>query len=102
MAREVKLDQYDQRCFDNVYEMLKDVRAKQELKDMLKEFEERTDEWGDTQWCITLEYALEAIEGIVAYERGYEGNDYWHETYYDNFHFEKWREVDGIVYSNPA
>lgn len=76
--------------FDRIKSMLTDDRALGEIEDAIKMKQTTEDIIYDDVWegnilingdYVTLDVLLDCIEGVIAYEHGYEGNDYWRETF---------------------
>ena len=85
-----RLDNCYKEQFDRIKSMLKDDRALGEIEDAINRKNTTEDIIHDDVWdgdiqvngdYVTLDDFLDCIEGVIAYEHGYEGNDYWRETF---------------------
>ena len=81
----VRLNKCDREAIEKCKATLHDDRAKWELEDFTRCLEYGRDEDGFETTFAKLDDILETIEALLAYERGFEGNDYWHEQYWCNF-----------------
>ena len=85
-----RLDNCYKEQFYRIKSMLKDDRALGEIEDAIKSKQTTEDIIHDDVWegdiqingdYVTLDVLLDCLEGVIAYEHGYEGNDYWRETF---------------------
>ena len=90
MAINIRLDKYYTENVNRLKGMCKDDRAWGEIEDAINRMQTTDDIIHDDCWdgdiqyngdYISLETLFECLEAVIAYEHGYEGNDYWRETY---------------------